>query len=517
MALVPWIWNLGLTGAEIWIYHRLDLNDPALTAAAAAIAAFEPYPCNSSVRLQQLLPNKGREAAVYLSHIVRHYDNLPQGLVLIHDHGPASRHSLCGPFFRRVRGYYSGIREQLLAAAARRRRQSLANDGDHDDDVDVVAKAGIVPQLTTIAGGGGGGGDGAARHRSLAASSRQRRRHGDGGGSAAARGNGSAAAVRQALKAFADQVVSLSSGCQENWLKGCCAALVCAEDPMDEEWGSAATSTTAAAEAAAATFPEQRQLLERTASASADAAAADTSLGDAFGRPVGSTTRRPYHNRCPFKTSRCLTNASAVSVPLRGGAAKGTIRWLYMHGAGGLYDVRYENQVVLYDKSAIFSSLGLNNAGFGPLSLVRYAGPDASETLRMQTSSTRVLDYPAGQAQRTPQETFAQLGKILSAHDFAHRKVLVTLGNFKSCCASMMLRPKHIRRWPKTLYEQMLSYTLDDKNTYHASLAVSHHGWAMWSPADVGPQELLRYFEVDLLQLNVRGCPGWRVLEEEVE
>ena len=29
LALVPWIWNLGLSGAEIWIYHRLDLDDPA--------------------------------------------------------------------------------------------------------------------------------------------------------------------------------------------------------------------------------------------------------------------------------------------------------------------------------------------------------------------------------------------------------------------------------------------------------------------------------------------------------
>ncbi len=53
-------------------------------------------------------------------------------------------------------------------------------------------------------------------------------------------------------------------------------------------------------------------------------------------------------------------------------------------------------------------------------------------------------------------------------------------GNFKSCCASFMLRPTTVRHWPLKMYEEMLSYTLDARNTYHASLAVSHHGWAMW-------------------------------------
>lgn len=43
-----------------------------------------------------------------------------------------------------------------------------------------------------------------------------------------------------------------------------------------------------------------------------------------------------------------------------------------------------------------------------------------------------------------------------------------------------MLRPHHVSRWPLSLYEQMLAYSLDGRNTYHATLAVSHHGWAMW-------------------------------------
>ena len=66
----------------------------------------------------QLLPNKGREAAVFLHHILAHYDASPEALYLVHDHGPASRHSLCGPFYRRVRGYYRGLAAKLVPTAA---------------------------------------------------------------------------------------------------------------------------------------------------------------------------------------------------------------------------------------------------------------------------------------------------------------------------------------------------------------------------------------------------------------
>lgn len=37
--------------------------------------------------------------------------------MLVHDHGPASRHSLCGPFYRRARGYYRGLLERAELAA----------------------------------------------------------------------------------------------------------------------------------------------------------------------------------------------------------------------------------------------------------------------------------------------------------------------------------------------------------------------------------------------------------------
>ncbi|GLI59849.1 hypothetical protein VaNZ11_001837 [Volvox africanus] len=488
MALVPWIWNLGLSGAEIWIYHRMDLNDPGLTAAAATFASFEPYPCDSRVRLQQLLPNKGREAAVYLSHIVRLYDNLPKCLVLVHDHGPASRHSLCGPFFRRVRGYYAGIREELLL-----RQQQQHNGGGAGTAAATVNTSALI--LTTGAGSDGGG-------RALQSSraflrARNGWGSGGGGGGSVTSGGGIASPVRQVLMDFAKQVVSLSSGCQENWLKGCCAQLVCAEEASDDIWMGESGETVS-----------ERQLLtteSTVASANSRVLLADAADGS-------RSSKRTYQGRCPFKTSRCLANTSAVRIPLRPGVQ----RWLYLHGSGGLYDTRYENLVVLHDmapEAAAAGAMGSTNVGFGPLSLVRYAGPDASETLRMQTSSSRSLDYPEGAATRTAQETFAQLGRILTDHDFPRRKAN---GRFKSCCASLMLRPEHIQYWPKTLYEQMLSYTLDEQNSYHAALAISHHGWALWGIGGVRPEDLLRYFEVDLLQLNIRGCPGWRVVMEEV-
>ncbi|KAG2435344.1 hypothetical protein HXX76_007417 [Chlamydomonas incerta] len=453
MALIPWIWNLGLSGAEIWIYHRLEESDPRLAAAAATLKSFEPYPCGSTVRLQQLLPNKGREAAVYLSHVVRHYDSLPQGLVLVHDHGPAARHSLCGPFFRRLRGYYAGIREQLAAGWGN----------------------------STLAAAGGG-----ARRR-LGAS----RRKGSGSSSSS-----SSAAKKALLAEFADQAISLSSGCQENWLKGCCALLVCVEDGDAQQPGSVSGEY----ESDEGGGLHHRHLTEQW-----------------------RTPRFSKANRCPFKSSRCLANASALSIPAGrtvGGVASSkaagggaTRHWIYMHGGGGLYDTRYENLVVLYGESAEAAAAaatgGLSNLGFGPLSLVRYASQSAVETVRSQTSSSRALDYPPGAASRSQQETYAALGRIFEAHDFASKRAP---GSFKSCCASLMLRPQHVAQWPRSLYEAMLAYTLDSANTYHASLAVSHHGWAMWARRETGPADLLRYFEVDLALLHVRGCPGWRMV-----
>lgn len=99
--------QLGLTNIDIYIYHRLA--DPVASAALSASLGALRLPCNMRLIVRQLLPNLGREATVFLHHILAHYDDMPRALYFVHDHGPAARHSLCGPFYRRVRGFYRGI------------------------------------------------------------------------------------------------------------------------------------------------------------------------------------------------------------------------------------------------------------------------------------------------------------------------------------------------------------------------------------------------------------------------
>lgn len=206
-ALIPWIWNLGLGGAEVWIYHRLDRSDPRLSDIQNTLHALEPFPCDMRVRLQQLLPNKGREAAVYLTHIVNHYNALPEAMVLVHDHGPAARHSLCGPFFRRVRGYYIGVREQLKAAGSgsggHAGTGSSGAAGGQAGGEAGGAETAVEAGVGGVAGGEVGAGGGS--RRALQGSSRKR---------AGASSTASSSRKLKVLAAFANMTVSLSSGCQ---------------------------------------------------------------------------------------------------------------------------------------------------------------------------------------------------------------------------------------------------------------------------------------------------------------
>ncbi|GFR49761.1 hypothetical protein Agub_g11923 [Astrephomene gubernaculifera] len=126
--LLPWLWHLGLTNAIVYVYYRTnDTSIPAMYGSGdvSGTATALQLPCNMTLRVLPLLPNKGREAAVFLHHLVTHYQALPAALMLAHDHGPASRHSLCGPFYRRARGYYRGLweREQVEAGAEGGRRK----------------------------------------------------------------------------------------------------------------------------------------------------------------------------------------------------------------------------------------------------------------------------------------------------------------------------------------------------------------------------------------------------------
>ncbi|GIL54821.1 hypothetical protein Vafri_10504 [Volvox africanus] len=160
--LLPWLWHLGLTNAAIYIYYRID--DMHIQRQYHGTVRL---PCGMILNVLPLLPNKGREAATFLHHIVAHYDNLPLAMLLAHDHGPASRHSLCGPFYRRSRAFYRGLGEIREA-----RREESEGPGE------------------------GGAAQGKAPKRSD-------------------------------FYRFASMVVTLSSGCIEGWARGCCSAFIC--------------------------------------------------------------------------------------------------------------------------------------------------------------------------------------------------------------------------------------------------------------------------------------------------
>lgn len=70
--LLPWLWHLGLTNAAVFVYYRTD--DPVVPAMYDGTVQL---PCNMSLTVLPLLPNKGREAAVFLHHIVTHFNQLP--------------------------------------------------------------------------------------------------------------------------------------------------------------------------------------------------------------------------------------------------------------------------------------------------------------------------------------------------------------------------------------------------------------------------------------------------------
>ncbi|GAX72697.1 hypothetical protein CEUSTIGMA_g153.t1 [Chlamydomonas eustigma] len=102
-----WLPHVGMTGSHAFIYYRVQANLPHKKASFPKIK----LPCQMSLFYKQLLPNKGRESAVFFYHILDFYDRLPLAIALLHDHGPLSIHSLCGPAYRRLRGYYRDLNQ----------------------------------------------------------------------------------------------------------------------------------------------------------------------------------------------------------------------------------------------------------------------------------------------------------------------------------------------------------------------------------------------------------------------
>ncbi len=125
-----WLPHVGLTNAHAFIYFRVgkEGDDQAGTGGRPGLVSINPLrtsvgsratqalpkvklPCGMKLFFKLLLPNRARESAVFFSHVLQHYSNLPRAIALLHDHGPLSHHSMCGPWYRRLRGYYRGLQK----------------------------------------------------------------------------------------------------------------------------------------------------------------------------------------------------------------------------------------------------------------------------------------------------------------------------------------------------------------------------------------------------------------------
>ncbi|EKX37838.1 hypothetical protein GUITHDRAFT_115978 [Guillardia theta CCMP2712] len=112
MKVVEDIAFMGLTNSIVYLYRRMDVG-----INLKGLLSSEPtagLPCGITVVERALVPNRGNEAAVYLSHIEEFYDNLPMLMVFMHDHGIESWHSQRRPVYKRSRAYYLGLASQLV-------------------------------------------------------------------------------------------------------------------------------------------------------------------------------------------------------------------------------------------------------------------------------------------------------------------------------------------------------------------------------------------------------------------
>ena len=95
-----YVWFSGLTNASFYIYCRQKECLPLRT---------EDKFCNVKASERLLLPNVGRDSAVFFDYALSVYDNPPSVVAFLHDHIANSRHSSCESVFGRLRSYYQGI------------------------------------------------------------------------------------------------------------------------------------------------------------------------------------------------------------------------------------------------------------------------------------------------------------------------------------------------------------------------------------------------------------------------
>lgn len=92
-----YLWNLGLTNAEIYWYRREHTEIPLRQVDG---------PCGMRLNERLLLPNYGREGAAFLDHVLEFYDDPPKSIVFLHGHGAIGWHTSCESVFARTAYVY---------------------------------------------------------------------------------------------------------------------------------------------------------------------------------------------------------------------------------------------------------------------------------------------------------------------------------------------------------------------------------------------------------------------------
>ncbi len=95
-----YIWGLGLSNAEVFVYRREDLHVPARTWHG---------PCGVVVTEVILAPNQGRDAAAFYDYALRVYRSPPKAVLFLHGHGPNGYHTSCQSVFSRSHMFYQSL------------------------------------------------------------------------------------------------------------------------------------------------------------------------------------------------------------------------------------------------------------------------------------------------------------------------------------------------------------------------------------------------------------------------
>ena len=89
---VNYLWDLGLTNADIFWYRRVRPEVPLRQ---------EQGPCGMQLHERLVLPNIGRDALPFFNHIIEVWDHPPYALMFTHGHFAKAWHTSCDAVFAR--------------------------------------------------------------------------------------------------------------------------------------------------------------------------------------------------------------------------------------------------------------------------------------------------------------------------------------------------------------------------------------------------------------------------------